>query len=364
MKLGLCLGRYLTKTFMKWLLIISGVFIVIFCLFDGIELLRKTSGDHTIPITLILRMMIYRLPWFFHDILPFIVFFASIITFWKLNRSNELLIIRSVGISIWRFLAPLMLVVLSYGVFDLMVINPFSTKLMEKYNFLESRYIYKSQTPFSISSSGLWLREAHHNKQVIINAKSYHPNRNEFGDINLYLFDQNDGFLERIYGPKAILSDEELIIPSGWRMKKQGYPVRFSSYRIPTTFDKTKIKDSFSDPDTLSFYTLRNYASLMRDSGLSSTPYEMQWHTLISKCFWLSVMVMLAATFSLGHMRSQKGSFLILSGIGLTFILYFLKDITFALGSAGNLPPILAAWVPVVVTALLAMTKLLYAEEG
>ncbi len=364
MRLGFGLGKYLTKTFLSWLIIISAVFIVIFCLFDGIELLRRTSSDSSIGFDIVLRMLLYRLPWFFQDILPFIVFFASIITFWKLNRSNELLVIRSVGVSIWRFLTPLMLVVLGYGLVDLLAINPLSTKLMEKYKFLESRYIYKTSTPFTISSSGLWLRESHKGRQMILNARSYHMTTHKFKGVTIFLFNDNDQFLERIQGSEASLEDGILTIPRGWRTEKNGYPEKFSNFSTPSIFTTEKIKDSFLDPDTLSFYSLPGYARLMEDSGLSATAYKMQWHTLISKWIWLSIMVLLAATFSLSHLRSQKGSRLLLGGIVITFILYFLKDITFALGSAGNLPPILAAWVPVVITGLLAMTKLLYAEDG
>lgn len=362
--MGFRLSKYVVSTFAKWLTMIASIFFLIFALFDTIELLRKTSAIDGISFGLILKMVVYRVPWFFQDILPFIVFFASIVTFWSLNRSNEILILRSIGISIWRLLTPLIAVIFAFGIFDLLVINPFATKLMEKYNFLESHYIYKASNPFSISHSGLWLRESQDNYQTIINARTYNPKTNEFQNVSLFIFDDKDKFVKRIQGPKAILKNGHLLFPNGWHMEKNGFPQRFQDFSTPSMFTASKITNSFLDPDTLSFYSLTTYANLMEESGLSATPYKMQWHTLISKCLWLCVMVLLAATFSLGYRRNKKTSRLILSGVFLTFVLYLLKDITFALGSAGNLPPLLAAWVPVGVTAFLAMTKLLYAEDG
>ena len=102
----------------------------------------------------------------------------------------------------------------------------------------------------------------------------------------------------------------------------------------------------------------------MDDSGLAAHKYFMQWHSLIARAFWLAVMVMLAATFTLRPLRSGGTTVMIVCGISIAFILYFLRDITYALGNAGTLPPVLAAWVPTVVTGLFAATKLLYSEDG
>ncbi len=364
MRLSYSLSKYLFKTFLKWSLVTSLVFTAIYILFDVIELLRRVSSLDSIPNFFILKMVMYRFPMFFQEILPFILFFASIITFWQLNRNSEILSIRAAGVSIWQILLPLVSGTLLLGLVDLLIVNSFSSVLMGKYYNLERTYIYKSSAPFSISKSGLWLRETIEGKQIIMNAKRYDDKNEVFHKFTAYVFDKNDQFLERFGSQKAILRDQKLHLKKGWHIENGGFPESFKDKVMPTGFSKKNIKASFSDPKTLNFYTLRSYANLMETSGLSSTPYYMQWHILLSRCFWLSIMVLLAATFSLSQTRNGKGSIMIISGVAFTFLLYFLKDVTFSLGGAGKFPPFLAAWVPVIVTAFFAATRLLYSEDG
>lgn len=361
---GYAFSFYLLKSFFKWVLITSVVFGGIYILFDSLELLRRTQDAEGFSVILLLKLVLYRFPLFFQDILPFTLFFAAIITFWRLSSSHEVLVMRASGVSIWQILTPLLSATLLLGAFDLLVLNPFSASLIEKYYKLERKYIYQTDAPFALSKSGLWLREHFDNKQMILNAKHYNDKGNQFSDLQVYIFDKEDQFVERYSAQKAILDDQHLALTSGWYVPKDGYPKRFLNVKLPTTYTKSRIIESFQDPETLNFYALKSYGDLMEESGLSATPYYMQWHTLFSKCFWLSIMVILAATFSLSHSRSGTGVRLILGGITVTFILYFLRDITFALGSAGNLPPILAAWLPVMITVFFATTKLLYSEDG
>ena len=55
---------------------------------------------------------------------------------------------------------------------------------------------------------------------------------------------------------------------------------------------------------------------------------------------------------------------LLLFGILAGFVLYVVSEVIQAFGEAGTLPPIVAAWLPVVVAASLGTTVLLHKEDG
>jgi len=364
MKITYSLSKYLIFSFMKWFIITSGAVGFIFSLFDIMELFRRTSGKAEIGISLVLKIFLFRFPSYFQEILPFVLFFAAIISFWRLNRNQELLIIRASGVSIWQILAPLGAVALLIGLTDLLVLNSFSAKLLEKANNLENKYIHQQNTPFSISKSGFWLREIVEDRQVILHATHFDQKAQTLYNVNAYIFDEDDRFIERLDAKQGHLKGEFLNLSHGWHLQKDGFPKHFKAYHLTTNLSVQSIQDSFLDPKTLTFYTLRSYGKLLETSGLSATQYFMQWHSLLARCLWLVVMVLLAATFSMAPMRYGGTMRLIVGGIAVTFLLYFLRDITYALGSSGNLPPLLAAWVPTLVTAFFATTKLLYSEDG
>ncbi len=77
-----------------------------------------------------------------------------------------------------------------------------------------------------------------------------------------------------------------------------------------------------------------------------------------------SAMTILAAAFSLRLLRLGDLALVAVSGVGLGFLFFFINQFTTAMGSAEVLPPVVAAWLPSFLTALSALTLLIYTEDG
>ena len=75
-------------------------------------------------------------------------------------------------------------------------------------------------------------------------------------------------------------------------------------------------------------------------------------------------MVLVAATFSLRATRRGKSGVLVMAGITTGFVFYFFTDIILALGLAGNLPVLLAAWIPSIAITLLGLSMMFHLEDG
>lgn len=364
MNVPFSLSKYLIKVFTQWFLMTAGALGSVFMIVDLIELLRRTSTKTAVPFVFILKMIAYRFPNYLQELSPFIIFFASLLAFWQLNRHRELLVLRASGISIWQILFPLGSTVFFFGAIDLLVINPFAAKLLSKFHKYENTYIYENQTPFSISEQGFWVKEILENRHIILHARHFDQKQEAFYKPTIYIFDSKDNFIERLDAQVAFLKKGYLTLQQGWHTQKENFPQSFPYYSLPTLLSVENLKKSFSDPKTLTFYSLRSYANLLENSGLSASQYFMQWHALVARLGWFIIMVVLAATFTVAPLQEKKTTPLLIRGLLVTFLLYFLKDVTYALGNAGTVPPLLAAWVPVSATGLLALTKLLYSEDG
>jgi len=75
-------------------------------------------------------------------------------------------------------------------------------------------------------------------------------------------------------------------------------------------------------------------------------------------------MVIVAAVFSMQVFRLGKIGRMVLGGVGSGFLLYFLSDLAEALGGAGRVQPIIAAWSPASIALMIGVTVLLYNEDG
>lgn len=98
------LGRYLIKqivfNFLAVLLMVMGIVFM----FEIIELLRRVSERPDVDTVFVLKMAVTKLPRTLELVLPFVMMIAAMITFWRVSKSNEFVIIRAAGVSIWGFL--------------------------------------------------------------------------------------------------------------------------------------------------------------------------------------------------------------------------------------------------------------------
>lgn len=364
MIVSIIFSRYLLKTFFKWLGVNFIAFSFIIALSDFTELLRKTATRFDVHFDQLVSMLLLKLPHLVGVLLPFIILFSSLLTFWHLGRHRELEVARASGISVWQILSPLLGTALLIGLFDLTLINPISSELYYQYEKLHNKIIHKKSGALLIEESGLWVREVMGNEQRFIHIKYVEKGSKLLKNIVVLRVSADHHFLGRLDAHDASLQKDTLFLRDVWETKPHFAPMHFESLSIPTSLTMTSLKNSTRNPDVVSFWKLPSFIKLLENSGLSSVKYVLQWHTLIARCFWLAVMVILAATCTMS--QTNRSGFLKVLAIGLfiAFTLYFFRDIALALGAASNIPPILAAWIPIGVSFMIGLSLLIHQEDG
>ena len=114
----------------------------------------------------------------------------------------------------------------------------------------------------------------------------------------------------------------------------------------------------------MSFWVLPRFIETLENAGFSALKHRIHWHSLLAGPLMFCAMVLIAATFSLRLTRRGGTGLLVAGGLLAGFLLYFLTDVVLALGLSGSIPPILAAWTPASVTALLGLAMLFHLEDG
>ena len=111
MKPNSILGSYLVKQTILNFLFVLAVVCAIIMMFDMIEILRRTSGRYDVSIGFLVEYVIAKLPETVDKVVPFIMMVSTMIAFWRLSKTNEFVIIRAAGVSIWGVLVPVLLAV-------------------------------------------------------------------------------------------------------------------------------------------------------------------------------------------------------------------------------------------------------------
>ena len=214
-------------------------------------------------------------------------------------------------------------------------------------------------------ASGFWINQVNSDGQAIINAARSEQQGVRLTGLTLFRFDTDNQFKERIEAREATLEDGRLAVQIGaplFPRRAAGRPGQL--HRSPTSLTPAQVRNSFSTPETVSFWQLPSYIRSSESSGFATAGYRLQYHKLIAQPFLLAAMVMLAASVSLRFFRFGGVQKMVLSGVGAGFLLYVLSKVTEDLSKAELMHPIAAAWLPVCVGGLTGFLALLYQEDG
>ena len=78
----------------------------------------------------------------------------------------------------------------------------------------------------------------------------------------------------------------------------------------------------------------------------------------------LAAMVLIAAGFTMRHVRLGNTGLMVLLALLAGFSIFFLRNFAQVLGTNGQIPVVLAAWGPPVAGVLLSLGLLLHMEDG
>lgn len=365
MALWRILARYITRQFCLWCCGAFGTMMSIVFLMDYVELIRRASNHPEVSMTTLLTMAALKQPGMAQQVLPFAILFGTMIAFWRMTRSNELVVARAAGISVWQFLAPPVICAMLIGVIAVTVFNPIASVMELGYEQLENRVLSTNIDQLSISRSGLWLRQSDDSGMpVVIHADKLAPAGIALEGVLVLFFDKEGHLTGRIDAKAARLEDGVWRISDGVSWAPDKPPAAFAATTIGTNLTPRKIEESFASPETMSFWELPGFIRLLQESGFSTQRHRLYYNALLARPFLLSAMVLIAATFSLRMQRRGGTSLMIAGGVASGFLLYFLSDVVLALGLSSTIPVDLAAWTPAGVSWLMGASMLLHLEDG
>jgi lipopolysaccharide export system permease protein len=359
------LNRYFCRYFLFWFLSCLAIILCIVSLFEGIELLRRATARHNIPLSLISEMVLLKLPSHLNLLLPFISFFAAIISLWRLNQNHEILVARAAGVSVWQLVGGLNIATFLIYASYLAIINPIGAAMIGRYSRLEGIYFSNAAQSLSVSSNGLWLSESNTQGKSIIHAQKFNLKDNWFSELTFYDFNEQGLFIGRYDAKEAKLEGQEWELQQVHHWTPKGEQSKFYPYLTRSAnFSIGKIEENYASPETLSFWKIPDFIYSLRKTGLSVHRYKMYWHKQIAKGGLMLAMTFLAVLFCLQPQRYRHTSSLLGIGVIAGFIIYFLSDIVYALGTAEKIPLFLAVWLVPSVTLMLSVAFLLHIEHS
>lgn len=357
------LNQYYGRQFLMWFFLFLGALAGIIFLFEVAELLRRAANRPDAGFGLLVKMGLYKLPDTVERILPFVVLFSGMFTFWRMTRSQELIIARAAGVSAWQFLAPALFVTLMFSFFNVTLINPLGAALNARYHELEMHYLQRAPT-LELTGAGLWLRQRDETHRYLLHADHIDTAPLTLIPFLAFVFDDKEHYMGRIDAPKAILRDGYWEVDHAWFNWDQQPPQPVENYRLSTTLTFDKIQESMAAPNTISFWELPGFIRSLKTIGLPPARHQLQFQSLLAQPILLCAMVFFAAAFSLRMSRRGGTMGIIMLGVLVGSSVFTLNNIVITLGANQTLPVVMAAWAIPLAALAASNASLLYLEDG
>ncbi len=330
-------------------------------LLENLRFAGKVGGDFAFA----LRVTLLRTPAMTQAMAPFIVLFGSLWMFSQLNRRSELAVMRSAGLSIWRLIGPAAFLAAVGGFVLIVAIDPMAAKMMAYGDKMKIESRGQTASLVRVFGDGIWLRQRDADEQLIINAESFDGLAGALRNVTVWRLSPSATFVERIDAPQAALSGRTIELRDA-RMKTVGEKLaqRTPLYSVPTSLTLADLRENVPTPESMSIWDLPRFILLAEAAGLPTIRYNIRFHDLCSTPLKLTAMVLIAALFSIGPMRSGGTVRLVVAAIGCGFLLYVISEITAAMGESGIAPAPLAAWTPALIATIVAISLLMRHEES
>ncbi len=344
----LILDNYILRDFLSYLGMILATFVTLMMVFTFFELLGDIIRNR-VPLITVGEYMLNVAPSMIYLMAPLSVLVAVLVTFGILQRTNELTAMKATGVSIYRAVAPVLVVaaIVSVSLF-----------------FFEQFYLPSANTRQEAIRNGIKGKPAQtfirpDRKWIFAQQNSiyyyehFDPDRNEFAGFSAFHFEPKSVQIAGRTYAKRVHWEEGLnkwVFEKGWKREIQrDVVIDHRSYDVATfasvTETPTYFKKDVRQSTEMNYRELSNYINDLQQSGFDVVRLRVQLHKKFAFPMIAFVMALLAIPFSLS--AGRRGT---LTGVGIALglaVAYWMTSGLFeALGNVSQLPAALAAWAP------------------
>lgn len=302
-----------------------------------------------------------RAPQLIARFLPYSVLLATLITLVTLNQNSEVISMKAAGLSAHQVLAPLMLTALIVSIVSFAFNERVVTRATASLAAWEA-VDFGPVPKVSGLRSNVYLSDG---RDILMAANvSGTGKAMVMNEVTYFRRDESGMVIEQMRSPRATYAGP------GWKLEdavdfevgttKTGAagPVIVARGITPSQVELTRV-----NPDAQSLFELTGSIEAMRAAGRRTSELDAAWWHKISGPLSAFLMPLLGAVAAFGLARSGQVLIRAMIGMSLGFAYFVIDNAALAMGNFGGYPPLIAAWAPFLLFALVGETVLIRTEE-
>ena len=331
------LDRYLLREYLKAFVVGLVFFIALIIIVRLLDYDLKKFEDNISYITAV-KIVLYQAPRRIMEMVPIAGFVAVFFTLGRMVRRNEFTAMKAGGISVYRLLAPILIVTLIIcGLFAIFY-NRVAAPAFHEAHLLQNRV--RPQRGRNVVFRGKNSR-VFYSQRIALDAQ-------KISQLTIYEYDAEDQLDRITFAKAATWTSTHWELSDGYiRHFEQGVEVdyeTFDTYTIERHEDPARFIGSEKDPRAMTIKELREQIAYKREAGQISRKEQVKLYHKTAYPFAAVVVVMLGAPIAIRFGRAGFFAGLVIAFF-LSFIYWALSFATLeGLSENGKLHPFLACW--------------------
>jgi lipopolysaccharide export system permease protein len=288
----------------------------------------------------------YFIPDIIRLMTPVAMLLSALFTTGRLSTYNEITALKSSGISLFRFMAPLLAFSLLVSVASI-YFNGWIVPAANKQKFQIARVYFQKDFEY-VARNNIFIQDS---RTRILSIGVYDDSRTVAQQVSIQDFDPNDlthvvdryDATEMQWNPA--LREWKLINGTERHFTGQGETLRkFSAYSIgQLNFSPDEIRKKQEKPEEMDYSDLKEFISNQQRAGHDVAKWLVDFYGKIAFPFASVIVVLFGVPFSSIKRRSGLGVEFGIA-IGVAFLYMIFLQVSQAFGYNGDLPPLLTAW--------------------
>jgi lipopolysaccharide export system permease protein len=354
------LDRYIVRAILGPVALVLSVALVLGALFLFIGQ-QDDIGVGTFTALDAFWFVLLSLPQQAWELLPIIALIGSLIGMGSLARGSEITVIRATGISVARltlsaFLAAILLIIVEIG------LGEFVAPPLEQVARQQKAFSKFEDVSFG-TGGGSWVRDGN-----LILGVSHQTGERQFGGMLVFELSEDHRLMAIGHAANATAAPNRTWVLTGYGES------RFNPEQVTTRPEKRRVLESavsagflglaVTDPHQLETRALWRLIQYYQANSLDARPYLFAFWSRIARTVAIAFAVVLAVPFALGSLRSAGAGARTMVGLMLGIVFFLLQRLIESGTLVFELDPVLLAWLPTTLLAVVTIALLARASRA
>jgi lipopolysaccharide export system permease protein len=350
--------KYLAKELLKYFCIVLTTVAGIYLTVDFFEKIDNFL-DASLPLSRALVFFGLRIPFIVAQVTPVGVLLAVLIVFGLMVRNNEIVALKSAGVSIFYVFKPVLVMGLIFTALLFSLGEVLVPITMGGANEIWKNEV-KKESAVTTRKKNIWIK----GNRTIAHITYFRPSDKTIFGITLNCFDKSFRLIKRVDAQKGVYRDGTWHL---FKVVQQDLMKDDGSYKVshrvespvnleflPEDLDRAAKKC-----EEMSYGELSAYIRDVEEEGYDATSYRVDLNAKIAFPFVCVIMTIMGSSLALWRKKKEGLAGSIFYGLGIAFLYWTLYSFCLSLGYGGMLPPIIAAWLTNVIFACVGTLMLL-----